>query len=98
MTSEQRPGDHDVPFDELPAEERLFRQRHSAAHVLAEAVLEMFPEAKYAIGPPIEHGFYYDFDLPRPLTPDDLETLQGRMRVSVKRDLPIVGTQIPKDE
>ncbi len=90
--------DHDVPFDALPAEERLFRQRHSAAHVLAEAVLEMFPEAKYAIGPPIEHGFYYDFDLPRPVTPDDLGVLEARMRESVARDLEIRGEQIPKDE
>jgi threonyl-tRNA synthetase len=54
----------EAPLDELPADERLVRQRHSAAHVLAEAVLEMFPDAKYAIGPPIEHGFYYDFELP----------------------------------
>jgi threonyl-tRNA synthetase len=98
MTSEQRPGDHHVPFDQLPAEERVFRQRHSAAHVLAEAVIEMFPEAKFAIGPPIENGFYYDFDLPRPLNPDDLEALQARMQVSVERDLPIRGEAIPKDE
>ena len=54
-------------------DELLYRQRHSAAHIMAEAVLEMFPEAKYAIGPPIENGFYYDFDLPRPLTPEDLD-------------------------
>ena len=87
---------HDAPFDGLPPEERLFRMRHSAAHVLAEAVLEMFPEAKYAIGPPVEHGFYYDFDLPRPLTPDDLVALEARMRLSVARDLPIRGEQIPK--
>jgi threonyl-tRNA synthetase len=58
----------------------LYRIRHSAAHVMAEAVLEMFPEAKYTIGPPIENGFYYDFDLPRPLTPDDLEKIEKRMR------------------
>ena len=58
----------------------LYRIRHSAAHVMAEAVLEMFPEAKYTIGPPIENGFYYDFDLPRPLTPEDLEKLEKRMR------------------
>lgn len=86
----------ETPFEQLPADERLFRQRHSAAHVLAEAVLEMFPEAKYAIGPPVENGFYYDFDLPRPLTPDDLGALQARMRQSVDRDLAIRGEQIPK--
>jgi threonyl-tRNA synthetase len=58
----------------------LYRIRHSAAHVMAEAVLEMFPEAKYTIGPPIENGFYYDFDLPRTLTPEDLEKIEKRMR------------------
>ena len=54
-------------------ESKLFRIRHSAAHVMAQAVLEMFPEGKFAIGPAIEDGFYYDFDLPRTLTPEDLE-------------------------
>jgi threonyl-tRNA synthetase len=58
----------------------LYRIRHSAAHVMAEAVLELFPQAKYTIGPPIENGFYYDFDLPRPLTPEDLEKIEKRMR------------------
>jgi threonyl-tRNA synthetase len=59
----------------------LYRVRHSTAHVMAQAVMEMFPgEAKIAIGPPIEDGFYYDFDLPRPLTPEDLEVLETRMR------------------
>ncbi|MFH2039551.1 MAG: threonine--tRNA ligase [Chloroflexota bacterium] len=58
----------------------LYRIRHSAAHVMAQAVLEMFPEAKYTIGPPIENGFYYDFDLERTLTPDDLKALEKRMR------------------
>ncbi len=93
------PSEHaEPPFAELPPEEQLFRMRHSAAHVLAEAVLELFPDAKYAIGPPIEHGFYYDFDLPRPLTPDDLRDLEARMHASVARDVPITGRQIPKDE
>jgi len=59
----------------------LYRIRHSTAHVMAQAVMEMFPgEAKIAIGPPIENGFYYDFDLPRPLTPEDLEAIERRMR------------------
>ncbi|MBN2256843.1 MAG: hypothetical protein JW704_03340 [Anaerolineaceae bacterium] len=61
-------------------ESALYRIRHSAAHIMAEAVLEKFPEAKFAIGPAIEDGFYYDFDLPRPLTPEDLESIEKRMR------------------
>ena len=56
--------------------EKLDRMRHSAAHVMAEAVQSMFPDAKFGIGPTIEDGFYYDFDLPRPLTTDDLEAIQ----------------------
>ena len=63
------------------AESEMYRIRHSAAHVMAQAVMEMFPgEAKIAIGPPIEDGFYYDFDLPRALTPEDLEVIEKRMR------------------
>ncbi len=88
--------DEDRPAPQ--AAERLSRMRHSAAHVLAEAVLERFPEAKYAIGPPIEHGFYYDFELPRPLTPEDLQVLERRMRRTVKANVPIEGRQISKDE
>lgn len=64
-------------------ESELYRIRHSAAHVMAQAVLEMFPEARYTIGPPIEDGFYYDFDLPRPITPDDLAQLEKRMRTII---------------
>src|SRR2546429_765269 len=54
--------------------------RHSTAHVMAQAVCDLWPGAKYAIGPPIEDGFYYDFDLPQSLTPDDLERIEARMR------------------
>ncbi len=53
-------------------DERLTRMRHSASHIMAEAVVSLFPDAKLAIGPAIENGFYYDFDLPRSLTPEDL--------------------------
>lgn len=57
----------------------LARMRHSAAHLMAEAVQEIFPEAKFGIGPAIDNGFYYDFELPRPLTPDDLRDIEKRM-------------------
>jgi threonyl-tRNA synthetase len=76
----------------------LYRQRHSAAHIMAEAVLEVFPEAKYAIGPPIENGFYYDFDLPRPLTPEDLEVIDKKMRASIGADKPFVKSESSKDD
>jgi len=58
----------------------LYKIRHSAAHVMAQAVMEMFPDGKVTIGPPVENGFYYDFDLPRNLTPEDLTAIEKRMR------------------
>lgn len=61
-------------------ESEVYRIRHSAAHVMAEAVLELMPEGKYTIGPAIENGFYYDFELPRTLTPEDLLQIEKRMR------------------
>jgi len=64
----------------------LARMRHSAAHLMAEAVQEFFPEAKFGIGPAIDNGFYYDFDLPRPLTPDDLARIDKRMRKNQNRN------------
>lgn len=72
--------------DEVDATEWLRRMRHSAAHVLAQVVLQLFPEGKIAIGPPIADGFYYDFDLPRALTPDDLKEIERRMRKEMKRN------------
>ncbi len=89
--------------EEIPAQikgmdELLYRQRHSAAHIMAEAVLEVFPEAKYAIGPPIENGFYYDFELPRPLTPEDLEALDRLMRQSIAADKAFVRSEASKEE
>lgn len=57
--------------------------RHSASHIMAQAVLDIFPDAKLGIGPAIEDGFYYDFELPRPLTPDDLGSIEDRMRAAI---------------
>jgi threonyl-tRNA synthetase len=67
---------------------QLYRLRHSAAHVMAQAVIEKFPQAKIAIGPAIEEGFYYDFDLPRPLTPQDLEEIETRMHQIIQENHP----------
>ena len=69
--------------------------RHSAAHVMAEAVVGIFPEAKLGIGPSIEDGFYYDFLLPRPLTPDDLAAIEAGMRASIAADHPFIRQEIP---
>ena len=76
----------------------LERMRHSAAHVMAEAVLDLFPEAKLGIGPPIEDGFYYDFDLPRTLTPDDLAAIEERMRAHIAAREPFDSEAFPTRE
>nr|HID14371.1 threonine--tRNA ligase [Anaerolineae bacterium] len=79
-------------------ESHLYRLRHSAAHVMAQAVLEKFPEGKIAIGPPIENGFYYDFDLPRSLTPQDLEEIEARMREIIAEGHAFVYQEISEEE
>jgi threonyl-tRNA synthetase len=76
----------------------LYRIRHSAAHIMAQAVLEKFPEGKVAIGPPIEDGFYYDFDLPRALTPEDLESIEKRMRGIIQAGVNFEKQVISADE
>jgi threonyl-tRNA synthetase len=84
--------------DDVDEAEWLRRMRHSAAHVLAQVVLQMFPDGKIAIGPPIDTGFYYDFDLPRPLTPEDLSEIQKRMRKEMRRNHRFVWEEISVDE
>jgi threonyl-tRNA synthetase len=76
----------------------IYRIRHSAAHIMAQAVLEKFPEGKVAIGPAIEDGFYYDFDLPRPLTPEDLESIEKRMRGIIQSKLKFERKAVSADE
>jgi threonyl-tRNA synthetase len=72
--------------------------RHSASHVMAEAVLSIFPDAKFAIGPAIEDGFYYDFELPRSLSPEDLPVIEKKMAEIIKADLPFTYKEITKAE
>lgn len=75
----------------------LETKRHSYSHVLAAAVLEMFPEAKLAIGPAIDNGFYYDFDLPRTLIPEDLPILEKKMKDLIKKNLVFERAEVPTD-
>ena len=87
------------PVQERYEDSELYRIRHSAAHVMAQAVLEMFPgQARIAIGPPIENGFYYDFELPRPLTPDDLERIEARMREILRGDFAFQRRELSADD
>jgi threonyl-tRNA synthetase len=76
----------------------LEAMRHSASHVMAEAVLSIFPDAKFAIGPAIEDGFYYDFDLPRTLTPEDLPVIEKKMGEIIKANLSFKHKEITKAE
>jgi threonyl-tRNA synthetase len=76
----------------------LKRLRHSAAHVMAQAVLEEFPDGKIAIGPAIEDGFYYDFDLSRSLTPEDLELIEARMKEIIAQDHPFKYREISEQQ
>ncbi len=79
-------------------EERLAVIRHSFAHVMAEAVLQIFPEAKTAIGPAVQNGFYYDFGLPRALTPEDLDEIAARMETIIKKGGPFVKSVVSREE
>jgi len=85
-------------LSEIPKEERLERLRHSAAHIMAEAVTEMFPDAKLGIGPPIDTGFYYDFGLPQALSTEDLPVIEETMRNRIQSDVPFVRDEISKEE
>ncbi|HMC08483.1 MAG TPA: threonine--tRNA ligase, partial [Actinomycetota bacterium] len=68
--------------------------RHSTAHVMAQAVLSLWPGARYAIGPPIEDGFYYDFDVGRPFLPEDLEAIEAKMREIIAENQPFVREEV----
>ncbi len=84
--------------EERYEDSQLYRIRHSAAHVMAQAVLEFYPETKYTIGPPVENGFYYDFDLPQPITQEDLEKIEKRMRQIIAGGHPFIRKAISADE
>lgn len=79
-------------------EDSLYLLRHSTAHVMAEAICDLFPEAKLVYGPPVENGFYYDIDLDRPITPDDFPEIEKRMEAIIKEDRPFTRYEMPRDE
>ncbi|HXH63826.1 MAG TPA: TGS domain-containing protein, partial [Gemmatimonadales bacterium] len=72
--------------------------RHSSAHVLATAVRQLFPHAKIGFGPPIEDGFYYDFEVPAPFTPEDLEQIEAKMKEVAAADYPFVREEVSRPE
>ena len=92
-----------MPIKERSPEERRlddlrFRIRHSAAHVMASVVLELFPGAKFAVGPPTGDGFYYDFSVERPFTPEDIERIEARMREVIDKDAPFEPAELTRED
>src|SRR5437867_4703296 len=76
----------------------LERLRHSASHVLATAILKIWPEAQFAAGPPVENGFYYDVDLPHRISPDDFEKIEAEMKKEIKANHPFERVEVSRDE
>src|SRR5438477_9650251 len=81
-----------------PNDDKYYRLRHSTAHLMAQAVGELYPGVKYAIGPPIEDGFYYDFELPRPFSDEDLPKIEEKMRAIIARAKPLERSVLPREE
>src|SRR5437667_11025582 len=76
----------------------LERLRHSASHVLATAILKIWPEAQFAAGPPVENGFYYDVDLPHRISPDDFANIEAEMKKEIKANHPFEKIEVSRDE
>src|SRR5437879_10279394 len=85
-------GDHDATDDPLQT------LRHSTAHLLAAAVTELYPDAQYGIGPPVEDGFYYDFQFGKPISESDLPAIESRMRRLAQPDIPFVKEVVSRDD
>src|SRR6266849_10850957 len=93
------PPDSTGPSGESkPADSPIEIYRHSSAHLLAAAVTELFPDAQCGIGPPTEDGFFYDFLVSKPFTPEDLAAIEKRMGEIIRQDRPIERTVLPKAE
>src|ERR1700756_4474522 len=76
----------------------LERIRHSCAHVMATAILRLWPEAQFAAGPPVENGFYYDVDLPHRISPEDFEKIEAEMKKEVKANHPFERMEVSRDD
>jgi threonyl-tRNA synthetase len=95
-----RPVEQDAVLEPVAADspEGLEILRHSTSHVMAQAVLSLFPEAKVAIGPAIENGFYYDFDVPQPFSPADLARIEAKMQEIIQAKVPFERQEVPREE
>src|ERR1700757_2629970 len=91
-------SDERKTLEERAAMSDIERLRHSASHVLATAILRIWPEAQFAAGPPVENGFYYDVDLPHRISPDDFEKIEVEMKKEIKANHPFERMEISRDE
>src|SRR5437773_8383392 len=97
------PDEHQEPTERKSIDERqkmteLERIRHSCAHVLATAILKIWPDAQFAAGPPVENGFYYDVDLPHRISPNDFEKIEAEMKKEIKANHPFERMEVSRDE
>src|SRR5437763_10571966 len=74
------------------------RLRHSCAHILATAIVKIWPESQFAAGPPVQNGFYYDVDLPHRISPDDFEKIEAEMKKEIKANHPFEKIEVSRDE
>lgn len=91
-------GDHTIEFHTFNDANGRFAYRHTASHIMAQAVKRLFPDTKLAIGPAIENGFYYDFDTSVTFSPDDLANIEAEMRKICKENIPLERFELPRDE
>ena len=98
LTTPLSDGTHDLAPIAVDSPQGLAIIRHSAAHIMAEAVKKLFPSVQVTIGPSIENGFYYDFAFERPFTPEDLEAIEAEMRACIAANLPFSCTHVSKTE
>ena len=91
-------GDHSIRFFTFDDENGRWAYRHTASHILAQAVKRLYPDAKLAIGPAIEDGFYYDFDIEQPFTPEDLMAIEQEMARISAENLPLERFELPRTE
>ncbi len=91
-------GEHTLNILTMDSDEGISVYRHTTAHVLAQAVKRLFPQARLAIGPSIENGFYYDFDVDKPFTTEDLEAIEGEMKKIVKEDLKLERFELSRED
>src|ERR1700744_2391893 len=97
MADQQQPAER-KSLDDRNKMTELERLRHSCAHVMATAILRIWPEAQFAAGPPVENGFYYDVDLPHRISPEDFEKIEAEMKKEIKANNVFERTAVSRDE